>query len=411
MKSASRPPVFLMVGDTVRNPGRSGIQTVVRSLAAAFGAQHAPVRLVVWKANLQQLRPLPPELSAGLGAEPLRDPPGTPLSLLWTPLAWPAWLFSRGRLHLLPLHLHPRHRRELRGAWVLLPELMYRGRAGEFIAYAHRHGARVAAILHDAIPVQHPEFVPPDLPAHHAEYLRALSHADLILPNSEASAEGWREFMAKEKLTGPPVRTCTLACDLPGIPRERSVAPAPAAPAPPVRLLCVSTLEPRKNHRTLLTAYELASAQRPDLRLELDLVGAAYIGSADIVEAVRETMARCPGLRWHEKIEHGTLRQLFDDCLFTVYPSVLEGFGLPVIESLWFGRPCICANFGVMAENARGGGCLTVDVRDPGALAAAMLEVAGNPARRFALALEATGRKLKTWDDYATEVLSHLSAA
>ena len=61
----------MVVGDTVRNPGRSGIQTVVRSLAAAFGAQDAPVRLVVWKANSRHLRPLPPEYSAGLGAEPL----------------------------------------------------------------------------------------------------------------------------------------------------------------------------------------------------------------------------------------------------------------------------------------------------------------------------------------------------
>jgi glycosyltransferase involved in cell wall biosynthesis len=90
---------------------------------------------------------------------------------------------------------------------------------------------------------------------------------------------------------------------------------------------------------------------------------------------------------------------------------VLEGFGLPVIESLWFGRPCLCANFGVMAENARGGGCLTVDVRDAKALAAALLELAGNPARRRQLALEATRRRLKTWDDYATEVLSQLTAA
>ncbi len=410
MKTPEPPPIFMVVGDTVRNPGRSGIQTVVRSLAAAFGAQGAPVRLVVWKANARQLRPLPPEYSAGLGAEPLRDPPGTPLSLLWTPLAWLPWLFGGRRLHQTPVHRHPRHQRALRGAWVLLPELMYRGRAADLVAYAHRHGARVAAILHDAIPITHPEFVPPDLPADHAEYMRALSHAELILPNSKASADGWREFMAREKRTGPRVRTCTLACDLPGIPREQHLAAEPA-PGEPVRILCVSTLEPRKNHRTLLRAYELATALRPDLRLELELVGASYIGSQDIVDAVRSTMERCPGLRWHEKIEHSLLRQLFAECQFTVYPSVLEGFGLPVIESLWFGRPCLCANFGVMAENARGGGCLTVDVRDAKALAGAMLELAGNSALRRQLALEATQRKLKTWDDYAMEVLAQLAGA
>ncbi len=404
MKTPPRA-VFLVVGDTVRNPGRSGIQTVVRSLAAAWGSQRAAVRPVVWNAHYSHLHPLPPELSLGLGAEPLRDPPGLPLSLLWTPRAWLAWGFARGATERLPIHLHPRHQRELRGAWVLLPELMYRGRAAEFIAYVHRHGARVAAILHDAIPIQHPEFVPPDLPANHAEYMRALAGADLILPNSEASADAWREFMVQEKLAGPPVRTCPLACDLPGIPRVQSVAPNPV-PGRPLRLLCVSTLEPRKNHRTLLAAYELATAQRPDLDLELDLVGAPYVGSHDIVEAVHQTMARRPGLRWREKVEHSFLRQLYEECDFTVYPSVLEGFGLPVIESLWFGRPCVCANFGVMAENAAGGGCLPVDVRDPAALAGAILRVAGEPGFRRQLALEATTRQLKTWDDYARELMS-----
>ena len=401
------PPIFLVVGDTVRNPGRSGIQTVVRSLAAAWGARDAAVRPVVWNARFSHLGPLPPELSLGLGAEPLRDPQGTPLSLLWTPTAWPAWLFARGATHRLPIHLHPRHRGELRGSWVLLPELMYRGRAAELIDYAHRHGARVAAILHDAIPVQHPEFVPPDLPANHAEYMRALARADLILPNSEASAAGWREFIEKEQLRGPPVRTCTLACDLPGIPRVQVIREDPE-PGAPVRMLCVSTLEPRKNHRVLLAAYELATAQRPDLRLELDLVGAPYIGSHDIVECVHQTMARRPGLRWREKVEHSFLRQLYEDCDFTVYSSVLEGFGLPVIESLWFGRPCICANFGVMAENAIGGGCLAVDVRDPAALAAAMLKLGGDPGFRNELARAATERKLKRWQDYAAEVRAQL---
>jgi glycosyltransferase involved in cell wall biosynthesis len=401
--NASESPIFLVVGDTVRNPGRSGIQTVVRSLAAAFGARRARVRPVIWHPGGEHLRPLPPELSLGLGAEPLRDPPGTPRSLLWQPAGWLPWLLAGGDVCRLPLHRHPRHRREFAGSWVFLPELMYRGRASQLVDYAHRHGARVSVILHDTIPIQKPEYVPPELPGQHAEYLRALARADLILPNSAASSEGWNEFLAQEKLPSPPVRTCALACDLPGIPRV-TLPPAPRTAGEPVRMLCVSTLEPRKNHRALLAAYELAVSRRPDLRLELDLVGSSYIGSPDLAEAALQAAARHPGLRWRERVEHGQLRELYENCDFTVYPSLIEGFGLPVIESLWFGRPCICANFGVMAENAAGGGCLTVDVRSAPALADAMIALAESPTRRASLALEATQRPLKTWDDYATEV-------
>ena len=174
-------------------------------------------------------------------------------------------------------------------------------------------------------------------------------------------------------------------------------------------MLCVSTLEPRKNHRSLFAAFDLAAGRRPDLPLELDLVGSPYADAGDIADAARALVARWPGrVRWHERVEQATLRRLYADADFTVYPSVLEGFGLPVIESLWLGRPCVCADFGVMAENAAGGGCLGVDVRDPAALAGAMLALADSAELRRRLAVEATTRPLKTWGEYADEVLAIL---
>ncbi len=435
------PAIFLAVGDTVRNPGRSGIQSVVRSLAAALGARalagghpdDPAVHPVIWNNGRSCFQPLPPRLSLGLGAEPLREPPGTPwAALLSQPVTLPAWLTAGRKTHDLPLHWHPRLRRELRrGAWLLLPELAYRGRMKLFLDYARRHGLRVAVVFHDAIPITHPEFCPPDLPGYHAEYMRELSGADLILPNSEGSAEAWREFIAKEKLPAPAVRVCTLASEIPGAARVREIdAVDPATRAlvsqtaagsvrepmaavateeagPPLRILTVSTLEPRKNHTALLEAFDLAVAQAPPgVRLRLDLVGAPYVDAWHIVESVHRSMNRHRGIvHWHEKVEHSFLRQLYAACDFTVYPSVVEGFGLPVIESLWFGRPCICANFGVMAENAAGGGCLTADVRNPKALAAAILSLAESADFRRKLALEAVSRPLKSWAEYAEEVL------
>jgi glycosyltransferase involved in cell wall biosynthesis len=414
-KRGEANPIFLVVGDTVRNPGRSGIQTVVRCLAAALGDMRAPVRPVCWNARHEHLHPLPPERALGLAAESLRDPPGAPLSLWWQPVCWPAWWLTGRRTERIPLQFHPRHRHAPKGSWVLIPELMYGAeRADQFVRYVHRRGWRVALIFHDAIPVQRPEYVPPTLPARHADYMRAFSHADLILPNSEASAEGWREFMAKEGLKSPPVRTITLACDIPGAPRVSADAAAarqrPKAAGEPVRMLCVSTLEPRKNHKSLLEAFELAVARRPDLPMELDLVGSPYVDAQDIADRARAAIKRLPGrVRWHEKVEHGRLRQFYEEADFTVYPSVLEGFGLPVIESLWFGCPCVCANFSVMAENAADGGCLTVDVRDPDALAGAIIKMVESPDLRRRLAVEGAARKLKTWRDYAEEVLAALA--
>ena len=376
--------VFLVVDDTVQNPGRSGIQTVVRSLAAALGRTNAAVRTVVWNASSHSLQLLPPALSAGLAAEPLRDPAGTAL----------------------PLHKLPAPA----GGWVLMPELMYDGKAARLVEYVHRHGWKLAVIFYDAIAVLRPEFVPPSLPARHAGYLRDFSRADLILPISETSARDWREFMTVHGLPQPPVRVCLLAGDVSSTPRVRpeDLAARPISRSQPVRMLCVSTLEPRKNHGALLAAYELAAAH-PGIRLELNLVGAPYAGAEDLAEAVRQFAAKHPGqVTWHKQVEYSLLRRLYEHADFTVYPSVLEGFGLPIIESLWFGVPCVCADFGVMAEVAAGGGCLPVDVRDSRALADAILSLAQSPSKRRELALAAAGRPLKTWDQYAAEVLACL---
>ena len=284
---------------------------------------------------------------------------------------------------------------------------MYKGRARLLVDYVHQQKWRLAVILHDTIPVDHPEFVPATLPEQHAGYLRAFADADLILPTSEFCAEGWRRFCESENRRSPPVRICRLACDLGGVPR--TTEPKPADPTQPaVRMLCVATLEPRKNHRTLLAAFALAVRERPELRL--DLAGAPYKEMNAIAEEVREAERTLPGLRWHGQVDAAELHALYAACDFTVYPSVLEGFGLPVIESLWFGRPCVCANFGVMAENAVGGGCLTADVRDPRALADAMIALADDHALRDRLAVEAVARPLKTWDEYAKEVLDCLAA-
>lgn len=401
------PAIFFAVTDTVHNPGRSGIQSVVRSLGAALGRlrdELPPIHPVVWNNFFEHFRPLPPTLSLGLGAEPLRQPPGPPADLLWRPGLWPVWAAARGRSHEIPLHLHPRYRGHLKGSWLFMPELAYKGRTELFITYAKRHGMRFSTIFHDAIPIQRPEFVPLDLPGNHAEYMRALARADLILPNSQASADGWHEFMRQEGLQSPPVEVCTLASEIGNAPRE--TRPKEPDPAAPIKMLCVSTLEPRKNHYTLLEAFDKAVAARPDLPLELDLVGAPYVQARHIVERTHQSMNRHPGrVRWREKVEHSLLRQLYRECDFTVYPSLVEGFGLPVIESLWFAAPCICANFGVMAENAAPGGCLTADVRHADALAAAILKLAADPALRRRLSAEAVARELKTWDDYARETV------
>jgi hypothetical protein len=172
----------------------------------------------------------------------------------------------------------------------------------------------------------------------------------------------------------------------------------------------VSTLEPRKNHLALVRACLRLQARDPDLEWSLTLVGNRYAGSFHIAEAIEAIAAANPRIRWLGVVDDETLHDLYRAASFTVYPSLIEGFGMPVLESLWHGRPCVCSTGGALEELAAGGGCLTVDVRDEDALGDAICHLASEPDALLKLIREAVSRTIKGWDEYMSELLATLAS-
>ena len=356
------PPLYLVVTDTARNPARSGIQMVVRALVEKV-ARLAPerTRLIAWRwQGGGKLVVLGEKDGKDLpDGGRLREASRVSLSK-GAPTDWRARLIgAAGWGNLLSLARHPQHRDRLRGAWLLLPELVYRhisgaDRPNQFLGWAKEQGMRVAAVLYDLIPVRHPEFSSAAHAELHAGYLGALArYADLLLPISEAVAADWRAWASEQPAdvggsSRPAVRVVPLPAELPGVPRQ-VMSPVQAGTSGSLpRALCVSTLEPRKNHAALLTALDLLAARHGgQLPLRLDLLGAAHSAGESVRAAVQAAMARFPGqVFWHGQVDDDQRRALYAACDFTVYPSFLEGFGLPVLESLWLGRPCVCARDG-----------------------------------------------------------------
>ncbi len=405
--------IFLLVSHTVQDPGHGGVSTLVRSLAAAFGRLGLPVHLVTWDATSRRLTLLPPEWSLGVDAETLRDSlpdasgAGSAVSLYDPRAANPHDPVARGPA----LHEITRHVNRAYEAWVLMPEVMYgKGNAEGLLDYLHRWNWRLALIFHDAIPLNAPAFAAPGEAVQHTEFMHFFSDADLILPISEGSARDWKNFVETRGCRRSPVVVCTPGSDT--FVHARGAGASARDPAAPVRLLSVSTVGARKNQGVLLAAYELAAAARPDLQLQLLIAGGSRPSADNFPAAIHEAMARHgEKIQWIERADYSALRNFYEACDFTIYPSETEGFGLPIIESLWFGRPCVCANFGAMAETAAGGGCLTVDVRDPQALADAIIALAGSPELRQRLAAEANARPLKTWEEYASQIFAQLQGS
>jgi glycosyltransferase involved in cell wall biosynthesis len=268
---------------------------------------------------------------------------------------------------------------------------------------ARSHGMKVASIFHDAIALQRPDLVERQ-PDTHVAYMLALGRADVVLPVSHHSGAALAGLFAKLGLPPPPIRPCVLPAEVRGEPRVLALETSSSGP---VKILCVSTLEPRKNHKLLIEVFNELQKSAPDM--ELHLAGARYAGAPEIAKFVAQATAQNPLIHWHENVSHDELRALYRGCDFTVYPSFLEGFGLPIMESLWYARPCICGNAGVLAENAQGGGCVAVDVQNRHELREAVAQLAADSSLRSRLAQEAARRPLKTWNEYAFEIRETLA--
>jgi glycosyltransferase involved in cell wall biosynthesis len=367
--------ILVEVSHTSGHDVRTGIQAVVRGLLSGLRLARMNFQTVRWSRWRNAFVPLDRYRNQALGISDLSERDRCP--------------------------------NEIDRVWLLLPEVIYGPKLLRMIAYARQQRMRIAAIFHDAIPVTHPELVRREARKFHSAYMTALGDVDLIVAVSDSAAEQFRLYHEKRLGRVPTIYVCPSSGELAG---EERAAAKPNAIPDTVNILCVSTLEPRKNHQTLLQAFELASSVVSHPKLYLHLVGDRYKDADHIVELVLAATRRNPNIAWYGKITDHRLIRLYRESDFTIYPSTIEGFGLAISQSLWNRRPCICANYGAMAEIAKDGGCLTVDVGDAAKLSDAIVALATSLDLRQKLAKEIDNRPLKTWQVYATEICRQFEA-
>jgi len=263
--------------------------------------------------------------------------------------------------------------------------------------FAAVRGPRIA-IFHDAIGLKLPELTPPGTVARLPAYLRELLQFDGVAADSEDSALCLRDFWQWLGIRDvPPVQAIPLGLD----PRP----PPPPDDAPRARpvVLCVGTIEGRKNHLALLEACE--ALWREGLSFELRLLGMARSDTAGRALArIGELQNNRRPLVHRGAASDAELHAAYRECSFTVYPSLIEGFGLPVLESLQHGKPCVCSARGALGESARGGGCVALDAVDATALANAIRRLLQNPDDLAALSAAARARPIKPWAAYVHDL-------
>lgn len=378
-----RGRTLIDVHHTAQYAFATGIQRVAREATRRWVQEHRPT-VIGWHGDLRALRELtPPEIRRACwgGPQVVEPEPGAVL---------------------IPVD-----------CIYLVPELITEvDRTDALRCLAEFSSNRLGVIGFDMVPITVPETCDPAMPPAFARNLSAVRYATCVATISEASAveyQGWANMLPDIGVVGPRIKACPLPNEGGGEPsdEDRERAAERLLVGLPM-VLVIGSHEPRKNHLAVLHAAELL--WRDGLRFSLTFIG----GNAWNSDNFRSTLAGLQAAgRPIESISAATDALLWSAlrlARFTVFPSINEGFGLPVVESVACGTPVITSSFGAMQEIAADGGVLTVDPRDDHALAGAMRALLTDDALLDRLRGEAARRTLRTWDSYAAEVWELLTA-
>ena len=209
-----------------------------------------------------------------------------------------------------------------------------------------------------------------------------------------------------------------LSCyPIPGLERKVTVIPLGVTPLPPAGLLppglepgyilAVSTIEPRKNYPRLLAAYR-------QLRARMDVPPLVIAGRPGWAygDTLRQIAAE-PGVRYVGHVDAADLSALYESAAVLAFPSLYEGFGLPLVEAMAYGVPCVVSSVGALPEVANGAAVL-VDPEDVGSIAGGLERLLADASLREKLG--AAGRRRAadfTWEraaDATRDVLRRIAS-
>ena len=164
-------------------------------------------------------------------------------------------------------------------------------------------------------------------------------------------------------------------------------------------VLCVGTLEPRKNHLRLIEAFGRVCGASAS-PLQLVIAGGQGWGRLDLPRAVSaaglEERVRLLGF-----VDDSLLSTLYAHCLFVAMPSLFEGFGMPLIEAFGHGKPVLAAGNSSMPEVVGDGGLL-VDPLDTASMADGLRALLDDQTRAVFAARASKRAALYDWDYSAT---------
>lgn len=280
--------------------------------------------------------------------------------------------------------------------------------------YFRKEGVAVWFLAYDLIPIQFPETCTDKTVLVFSTWLHTAFRYSGIISISRATMQDIQNYLAAhprlERNKNLRLTWSWIGCDFAGQAgpqKAEAAAPRQEADGPQqtVRLLMVSTVEPRKMYGQLVKAFSLLRGRNKPVRL--DIVGREGWKVEETVALINDSPYLNSSLFWHKDgISDGELASLYQQADGVIVASRQEGFGLAVTEGAYYGKPLILRDIPVFREIA-GDNAFYFSGYEPEALAAAMEQWID--LFRAGKAPSSAGIHLTTWQEHGEKLLAILT--
>lgn len=223
------------------------------------------------------------------------------------------------------------------------------------VRHHDKDGVHLVQIIHDIGPTAHPQFFEQVEISPEVYNAKIVPIASLVLANSKNTKLELEAWLKQQKLHIPKIEVFRLGDDIkiskPVRPNDDIFKQSGLTGSD--FLLMVGTIELKKNHLLLYYVYKLAKVRGINLPKFVIAGRRGWMSDAAYALLTKDPDIKDSFVFQLDKTDE-ELSWLYSHCLFTVLPSLYEGWGIPIAESVARGVPCLASNFGSMNEVAEG---------------------------------------------------------
>jgi len=218
-------------------------------------------------------------------------------------------------------------------------------RQGVFDAVATHKESRIIVLIHDVIPLDYPQFSRTEVTDRfRADMQRVSARADLVIYNSRATQDAarvWFDRFGRQ----PPDVVAHLGCDIGNAPQVFEKASEKPS------FCVIGTIEPRKNHALLLKIWQEFVRNLPPAQIPpLHIIGKRGWENMSVFKILDSDPMMGQHVFEHPDMDDQTLSRHLTQSWGLLFPSHVEGFGLPLIEAARAGIPILCGENAIYRE-------------------------------------------------------------